>query len=185
VVLQKPGQYLAPTELAKWLDEGRDITVLDTRNKYEWRLGAIKNSVLLDMHTFRHFTETVQETFKGEALEEARRKPLVMYCTGGIRCEKAAPYLQEHLGFTEVYQLHGGILKYFEDTGGKHYTGDCYVFDKRLALKPDLSPADSLDQCVTCRSPLTAEDKDSPLYKPNEQSCPYCVYRNSPRLEHC
>ncbi len=94
-----------------------------------------------------------------------------MFCTGGIRCEKAGPYM-EQAGFRDVYQLEGGILKYFEDCGGEHFDGDCFVFDKRTALDADLQET-STTLCYACQNPLTAEEQQSPHYVPGE-SCGYC-----------
>jgi predicted sulfurtransferase len=98
-----------------------------------------------------------------------------MYCTGGIRCEKGGP-IAEAVGFKEVYQLEGGILNYFKECGGAHYQGDCYVFDDRVALRPDLQVSD-IAQCSVCQSILSAEDQDSVHYVKNI-SCPACL--NSP-----
>lgn len=116
IVKAKEGQHISPETLKQWLDEGRDITLLDTRNTYEWRIGMLANSVTLDIETFREFPEAMQ-SIEPNKLEQMKNKPLVMYCTGGVRCEKAGPFLQERLGFNNVYQLEGGILKYFETVG--------------------------------------------------------------------
>ena len=111
--------------------------------------------------------------------EQTRHRPLVMFCTGGIRCEKAGPYL-ERMGFEEVYQLDGGILRYFEECGGKHYHGECFVFDHRVSLDPALQPTDA-KLCFACRSPLTALDQQSDKYQPNEH-CPYCYLEPAQRM---
>lgn len=121
---------LAPQALKQWLDEGRDITLLDTRNDYEIQAGAFKGA--LNPH-IDHFTQLPAAV---SALD--KKKPVVMYCTGGIRCEKASLMMQEQ-GFEEVYQLDGGILGYFAKVGGAHYEGRCFVFDERVALDPQLS----------------------------------------------
>ncbi len=130
---QKTGARLTPKELKKWFDEGRDFFLLDTRNDYEVDYGTFKNAHRMDINHFRDFPK------KLEALSQAdRSKPLVMFCTGGIRCEKASVVAMDQ-GYQNVFQLDGGILKYFEECGGEHYEGRCFVFDRRVALNPDLS----------------------------------------------
>ena len=119
---------LAPQELKRWLDEGRPVTLLDTRNDYEVKAGTFQNAVTLGIDHFRNFPAAVQRL--PAALKQ---QPIVMFCTGGIRCEKAGPYMERE-GFEHVFQLDGGILKYFEDCGGAHYAGDCFVFDRRVGV---------------------------------------------------
>lgn len=128
----RTGARLPPAELKRWLDEKRDILVLDTRNDYEIAHGTFESAAHLGLKNFRQFGEKLEDL-----PEAARRKPVVMFCTGGIRCEKAtALALRE--GFEQVFQLEGGILKYFEECGGAHFRGDCFVFDERGALGSDL-----------------------------------------------
>ncbi len=98
------------------------------------------------------------------------------FCTGGIRCEKAALYMGE-IGFENVYQLEGGILKYFEECQDAHYSGDCFVFDKRVAVGPDLKPTNAT-LCFVCWNPLTPEEQQSPLYI-YEKQCPHCYSQQS------
>ena len=98
-------------------------------------------------------------------------QPVVMFCTGGIRCEKAGPYMERE-GFSKIFQLDGGILKYFEECGGAHYDGECFVFDQRVGVDPALRETDS-SQCFNCKTPLTATDLRSPHYIP-DHSCSYC-----------
>lgn len=157
---------LAPRELRRWLDEGRPVTLLDTRNDYEVKLGTFRNAVTLGLDHFRNFPSAVSRL-----PDELKNQPIVMFCTGGIRCEKAGPYM-EHVGFRNVHQLDGGILKYFEECGGEHYSGECFVFDQRVGLDPALSETENT-QCFSCLTPLTTEDQASPRYRPGE-SCPYC-----------
>lgn len=129
---QHPAPNLLPKQLKQWLDEGRDIVVIDTRNEYEYAVGSFEQALNLHIDHFTEFPAAVEQldpTFKD--------KPVVVFCTGGIRCEKAGPYLLKQ-GFKEVYQLEGGILKYFEDCQGAHYRGDCFVFDERIAVNPKL-----------------------------------------------
>lgn len=135
----QPHQSLAPRmspqELKRWLDEGREFHLLDTRNDYEIQWGTFQKATHLDLHTFRQFSKKLDEW-----PEENKNRPMVMFCTGGIRCEKAALVAIRN-GCKEVYQLDGGILKYFEECGGEHYQGHCFVFDERVALDSDLRPA--------------------------------------------
>ncbi len=161
------GARISPAMFKQWLDENRDMTILDTRNNFEYDVGSFERAIPANITGFREFTETT-----ARMPEEAKNKPLVMFCTGGIRCEKASAYMIQH-GFKDVYQLDGGILKYFEDVGGAHYRGDCFVFDQRVALKPDLTAADT-KQCFGCRAVLSAEDLANPFTIPGER-CPHCV----------
>ncbi|MEO0054399.1 MAG: hypothetical protein RLZZ50_346 [Verrucomicrobiota bacterium] len=122
---RSPAPRIDPRELRRWLDEGRKVVLLDTRNDYEVAAGTFKNAVIPAIGSFRDFPEAVRGL-----PSELRKLPVVSFCTGGIRCEKAAPLLIRE-GFGEVYQLEGGILKYFELCGGAHYEGECFVFDRR------------------------------------------------------
>ena len=129
---------LPPATLARWLnqghdDDGREVVMLDTRNGFEIDHGAFDGAIDWRLHKFSDFPEALA-AHRGELVG----KTVVSYCTGGIRCEKAAMVLQDE-GLT-AWQLDGGILKYFEDTGGKHYHGGCFVFDERESLGADLSP---------------------------------------------
>jgi len=121
---------ISPEAFKKMLDDGNEVTVLDTRNDYERSRGAFKNATDLNLEDFRHFPEVAKNLD-----EDLKEKPLVMYCTGGVRCEKAAWALIS-MGFKKVYQLQGGILNYFSKCGGAHYEGDCFVFDERVVVKP-------------------------------------------------
>lgn len=125
--------HLSPETFREWLDQHKDVLVLDTRNTYEIVYGTFENAVHLDLRHFKDFAQALEKL-----PENLKHKPIVTFCTGGIRCEKAAALMQKQ-GFTEVYQLDGGILNYFEKCGGTHYQGSCFVFDERIALKPDLS----------------------------------------------
>jgi UPF0176 protein len=141
--LIRPENGRAPSVSAKklqeWLtngvdDQGREVVSLDTRNGFEVDYGRFKNAI--DWR-IRHFTQFPEQAKLH--IEELKDKTIVSYCTGGIRCEKAAILLSE-LGHPNVYQLEGGILKYFEEVGADQYEGDCFVFDERIALKPNLEP---------------------------------------------
>ena len=129
---------VSPADLQRWLNQGHDdqgqaLVMLDTRNAFEVGHGKFTGALDWGLDKFSEFPQAAQEH-----LAALQGKTVVSYCTGGIRCEKAAIYLRE-LGLTQVYQLDGGILQYFEDTGGAHFEGDCFVFDERVALAPDLS----------------------------------------------
>jgi UPF0176 protein len=134
-----PAPRVSPVELKRWLDQGhddrgREVVLLDTRNTYEVERGTFKGAVDMQLDIFRNFGGRLPAV--ADALKD---KTVVSFCTGGIRCEKAAPLMLKE-GFRDVYQLDGGILKYFEDCGSAHFVGDCYVFDERAALDSDLSP---------------------------------------------
>ncbi|BBM84755.1 oxygen-dependent tRNA uridine(34) hydroxylase TrhO [Candidatus Uabimicrobium amorphum] len=131
------GPRIAPQEFKKWLDENRDIYVLDTRNDYEVECGKFYKAEHLNVKSFTEFAKKAQDLD-----ENIKEKPVVMYCTGGIRCEKASSLFLKEYGFKEVYQLEGGILKYFEECGGAHYDGDCFVFDERTCVDKNLQISD-------------------------------------------
>lgn len=130
---------MSPETLKAWLDEGRDFILLDTRNRFEFDQGAFDRAVDLDIRTFRAFPEAVRAK-----LPEWRDRPIVTFCTGGIRCEKAAPVMQA-MGFNEVYQLDGGILNYFEQFQSAHFHGDCFVFDERIGVDGKLQAKTELE----------------------------------------
>ncbi len=157
---------LPAKELKRWLDEGRPVTLLDTRNDYEVKLGTFRNALPIGIDHFRDFPQGV-----ARLAPELKKQPIVMFCTGGIRCEKAGPYMERE-GFESVFQLDGGILKYFEEVGGEHYDGECFVFDQRVGLDPSLHETGS-SQCFNCQSPLSVADQEHPHYEPGK-ACPYC-----------
>lgn len=174
--LIKPELGRAPAVEAKtlkrWLDQGHDdagkpVVMVDTRNDFEVDVGTFTNTVDYRIKKFTEFPEVIaahKDDFAG--------KTVVTFCTGGIRCEKAAIHMQE-IGYDNVYQLEGGILKYFEDVGGEHYTGDCFVFDYRTALNPKLEPTETV-QCFACRAVVTPRQQLAPEYV-YEVSCPHCA----------
>jgi RluA family pseudouridine synthase len=164
--LRHTAPRLTPRELRRWLDEGRAVTLLDTRNDYEIKLGTFHNALPIGVNHFREFPAAL-----AKLPAQLREQPVVTFCTGGIRCEKAAAYMQTQ-GFREVYQLDGGILKYFEDCGAVHYDGDCFVFDQRVGLDPQLGET-AARQCFKCLAPLSEVEQQDPRYKPGE-SCPSC-----------
>ena len=161
------GERISPQDLKNLLDNKEDVLVLDTRNEYETRVGKFENAIDLNLDTFRDFPEAIESL-----PEEYKDKQIVMYCTGGIRCEKASAVMLK-AGFVDVKQLEGGVLDYFKETGGAYWEGDCFVFDERVALDTQLNETDYI-YCYICREPLSAEEKASPDFKINEY-CPYCV----------
>ncbi len=162
----RPSPKLKAAELKQWLDEGRPVTLFDTRNDYEVKLGTFKNAVPAKIDSFREFPRAV-----AGLPEKLKNEPVVMFCTGGIRCEKAGPFMEQQ-GFKQVYQLDGGILKYFEEVGSDHYDGECFVFDQRVGVDPALRESASA-QCFHCQTPLTAEEQEHPHYQPPDW-CPHC-----------
>jgi UPF0176 protein len=163
---------VAPATLKRWLDQGHDdqgkpVVMVDTRNAFEVDVGTFNNTIDYRIGKFTEFPEVIAAN--KDALAD---KTVVTFCTGGIRCEKAAIHMQE-IGYNSVYQLEGGILKYFEDVGGAHYTGDCFVFDYRTALNPQLQPSVTV-QCFACRAVVTPRQQLSPDYVYGV-SCPHCI----------
>ena len=131
-----PAPRVSPTELKNWLDQGHDVVLLDTRNQFEIEHGTFVGAESLALRSFNDLPARLQA-----ASRDWNTRTVVTFCTGGIRCEKAAPLLIE-AGFQDVRQLDGGILRYFEECGTQHFAGDCFVFDARVALASDLGPAD-------------------------------------------
>lgn len=121
--------YVAPEEFHQWIKDNKKMLMLDTRNDYEYRMGRFKDSRHLGTKHFADFEKDLQNT-----PEEWRDTPIVTFCTGGIRCEKAAPLMLKK-GFRHVYQLDGGILNYFKKVGRGYFEGECFVFDERKALR--------------------------------------------------
>ena len=160
-----------PKTLKRWLDQGHDdhgkpVVMMDTRNAFEVDVGTFNNTIDYRIEKFSEFPAAVEQ-HKGELAD----KTVVTFCTGGIRCEKAAIHMH-NVGYQSVYQLDGGILKYFEEVGGEHYTGDCFVFDYRTALNPKLEATDT-KQCFACRAVVTPREQLSPYYIAGK-SCPHC-----------
>jgi UPF0176 protein len=160
------GDEVEPESFKAMLDRGEFVHVLDTRNDYELRMGTFKHAIDLNIRTFRAFPEAIQGL-----PESMKNEPIVMFCTGGIRCEKASAIMLE-AGFTNVKQLKGGVLGYFEQVGGAHWDGDCFVFDQRVAVDPSLKETEAV-VCFACRQPLSIEEQASNEYVIGE-SCPYC-----------
>ncbi|CAN5466163.1 sulfurtransferase [soil metagenome] len=134
--------HVEPAKLKVWLDQGfdddgRPVVMLDTRNGFEVEMGTFSNALAFDIERFSQFPDAIKETISEQA--DLKDKTIVSFCTGGIRCEKAALYMAE-INLPHVYQLHGGILGYFEKVGGAHWQGECFVFDERVALDSSLKP---------------------------------------------
>jgi len=163
-------------DAARWnqLLEDPDVLVVDTRNDYEVSIGSFPESINPGTRSFREFAG-----FVSEGLDPARQPRIAMYCTGGIRCEKASAYLLDQ-GFEQVYQLEGGILKYLETVAPEdnRWHGECFVFDQRVSVDQALEQG-SFEQCFACRHPLSPEDRASEHYRLGV-SCPHCIQDLSP-----
>lgn len=168
---EKTSPRISATELREWLDQGKPLTLLDVRNDYEVEVGTFKSAIPIGVDNFREFPDAITKL-----PEEIKQQPIVTFCTGGIRCEKAGPFL-ENAGFQNVLQLDGGILKYFEDCGGKHYEGECFVFDKRVALDANLAESDK-EMCFVCQAILTPDEMiENDRYREGKY-CPHCFDEN-------
>lgn len=143
--IAKTGKHLEPKAF-KALKDQDDVVILDVRSNYEHSIGRFKNAITLDMENFRDFPEKVK------SLEHLRNKKVVTYCTGGIKCEKASAFLLEQ-GFSDVYQLHGGIIKYGLEEGGEDFEGKCYVFDNRVAVDVNKVNPKVISKCHVCEKP--------------------------------
>lgn len=162
------GTYVDPKDWNALISDP-DTLLIDTRNEYEYNIGTFENSVNPNTETFRDFPGYVDNT-----LDPSKHKKVAMYCTGGIRCEKASAFMKER-GFDEVYHLKGGILKYLEQVEPNEslWQGECFVFDDRVAVNHNLEKG-QYDQCHACRHPITQDDKLSANYVPGV-SCPRCI----------
>ena len=161
------GTYVEPEQWNELISQP-DVVLIDTRNDYEVDIGTFKGAVDPRIVTFREFPEWVREQ------ERLHNKPkIAMFCTGGIRCEKASAFMKME-GFDEVYHLKGGILKYLENIPEEKsmWEGECFVFDNRVSVGHGLKPG-PYDLCHACRHPISDEDKQSPLYH-HGISCPHC-----------
>ncbi len=139
---ERTGIHLEPSEFKKIKDQ-EDVVILDVRSNYEHKVGKFKNAITLDMENFREFPE------KLKVLEKYKDKKVVTYCTGGIKCEKASAFLLEN-GFDNVYQLHGGIIKYGLEEGGEDFDGKCYVFDNRIIIDVNTVNPQVISKCYVC-----------------------------------
>jgi len=175
----RTGEHVDALRFNELLDDP-DVLVVDTRNTYEVEVGSFPGALNPQTKSFREFADFVEQN-----LDPEQQPRVAMFCTGGIRCEKAAAYMLDQ-GFESVYQLEGGILKYLETVGdsagqavGEHteanrWEGECFVFDQRVALDAELKPGDYL-QCHACRRPLAKSLANHPDYKLGI-SCPRCIH---------
>jgi len=139
---EKTGEYLEPHEFKQVKNE-EDVVIVDVRSNYEHNVGKFKNAISFDIDNFRDFPEKVKE------LEKYKDKKVITYCTGGIKCEKASAYLLKK-GFKNVYQLHGGIIKYGIEEGGEDFDGKCYVFDNRVVVDVNKVNPTVISSCHIC-----------------------------------
>ena len=169
------GQYIQPEEWNKLISQD-DVLLIDTRNTYEHSIGTFKNSIQPKTTNFREFPQWVDRL---ESSEIDKDQKIAMFCTGGIRCEKASS-LMKAKGFTNIYHLKGGILSYLEkiDESESLWEGECFVFDDRVALNHQLQIG-SFDMCHGCRMPITKNDQLSPKYEAGI-SCPNCFDLKTP-----
>lgn len=141
----KTGKYMEPSEFKKVKDE-EDVVILDVRSNYEHNVGKFKGAITLDIENFRDFPAKIDE------LKDLKDKKVITYCTGGIKCEKASAFLLEQ-GFENVYQLHGGIIKYGIEEGGEGFEGKCYVFDNRIVTDINQVNPKVISRCYVCQEP--------------------------------
>lgn len=161
------GTYVEPQDWNALISDP-EVLLIDTRNDYEVAIGTFKGAIDPKTETFREFPDYVQQHF-----DPKKHKKVAMFCTGGIRCEKASSYMLG-VGFEEVYHLKGGILKYMETVPQEDslWEGDCFVFDNRVTVRHDLSKGD-YELCHACREPVSAQERQSPHYVAGI-SCPHC-----------
>ena len=170
------GNYVDPLDWNSLIKEDNTI-VIDTRNHYEVEIGTFDKALNPRTNSFREFPAWVTETL--EKMPDIHKdSKIAMFCTGGIRCEKATSYLKDR-GYKNVFHLEGGILKYFEDVSDEEnlWNGECFVFDNRVSLKKDLQPGEYL-MCHACRMPLAQTDLGSKKYSPGLH-CPKCYGTHS------
>ena len=167
------GTYVDPPQWNALLTDP-EVLVIDTRNAYESKIGTFSNAVSPQTQSFREFPDYVDRELRGQ-----EHRPIALFCTGGIRCEKATAYLREQ-GFAQVYHLRGGILKYLEQVPARQslWQGECYVFDDRVAVGHGLRPGQTC-RCDACGQPLTPVEQASPDYDAGIH-CPHCLAALTP-----
>lgn len=150
-----------------------DVVLVDARNDYEYQIGTFKNAISPKTTNFREFPAFIKEK-----LNTKENKKIAIFCTGGIRCEKASSYMLSK-GFENVYQLNGGILKYLDEieTDKSLWEGECFVFDSRVSVDSELAKG-NYEQCYACRRPLSEKELQSNLYQKGI-SCAYCINETS------
>lgn len=171
--LQEQAPSITPSTFRRWCEQGHDdagrpVRVLDTRNTYEHRLGKFEGAHTLNLQQFTQFPEAVRPL----VTEAPQETVWLTYCTGGVRCEKAALSMKQQ-GALQVYQLQGGILSYLEHCGSALWSGECFVFDKRMAVNACLEETPTV-QCHGCRHAVTLEEQRSADYQPPLR-CPQCT----------
>ncbi len=166
------GTYIKPKDWNELISDP-DVTLIDTRNDYEVKIGTFKGAIDPQTKTFREFPQ-----YTKEHLDPTKHKKVAMFCTGGIRCEKSTAFLKQQ-GFEEVYHLEGGILKYLEEVPEAEslWQGECFVFDNRVTVNHQLEKG-HYDQCHACRMPITEEDKQHKHYLAGV-SCHHCYDQTS------
>lgn len=164
---QQVGAYVKPKDWNELISDP-EVTVIDVRNQFEVSIGSFRNAIDPKTASFRQFPDYVQSE-----LDPTQHKKVALFCTGGIRCEKASSYLLSQ-GFEAVYHLEGGILNYLEEVPPENslWQGECFVFDQRVAVTHGLNDG-SYQLCQACGHPLSQADQASSQYHPGE-SCPYC-----------
>ena len=167
----KKGQFIEPQEWDSFMQQ-EDVLIVDTRNNYEFRVGHFKNALDPNIKTFKDFKSYVEDN-----KEKLKKKKVAIYCTGGIRCEKAGPLMKKYE--IEAYQLRGGILKYLEVSKAKNWNGECFVFDYRVALDKKLKPGKTI-LCHGCNKPMSLQETKSQFYKEG-YSCERCYETLSPK----
>ena len=158
------GQFIDPKKWDEFINQD-DVEIIDTRNDYEFKVGHFQKATNPNIKTFREFKKYIEDR-----KSELQNKKVAIYCTGGIRCEKAGPLMQKY--GIDTYQLKGGILKYFEETPASKWDGECFVFDYRVSVDKKLQPG-SNELCFGCNMPITPEEKLSPHYEEGF-TCPHC-----------
>lgn len=149
VSIDNKAHYIEPAQLKELYEKNADFVILDARNLYEAEIGKFKNALIPPIDNFREFPEFVEKN-----LATYKDKDVVTYCTGGVRCEKASAYLREK-GFKKVRQLHGGVHDYAEQTGGKFFEGELFVFDKRLHVPVNNVEPSTISNCMYCQTAIT------------------------------
>ena len=171
--------YIEPAELEKLYEDNAEFTIIDTRNSYESQIGKFKGAIAPSLDVFSEFPQVVEQ------LQHLKDKQVIVYCTGGIRCEKASAYMKEQ-GFSNVRQLHGGILKYGDVCSSDHWEGKCFVFDERVAVDIDeKKTCVPITDCVHCGA------KSGKFYNCSNVdcdtrfiSCKECIVKTN-RCEEC
>jgi UPF0176 protein len=170
---QQVGTYVEPKDWNAIISDP-EVIVIDTRNQYEVEIGTFRGALNPKTESFRQFPDYVQQNF-----DPSRHKKVAMFCTGGIRCEKASAFMLSQ-GFQEVYHLKGGILKYLEDVPAEDslWQGECFVFDQRVAVQHGLALGNH-EMCLSCGHPISDADKASADYEAGI-SCPHCIAELTP-----